>query len=106
MTVTTADGDAVRRARLGDGEGALGLGLGDTTAGERLGVGSGGRTPVGELDGCGRALAAGDGFAVADAFGVGDGVGAAALAGPSSRVGVSTATPTPRTSGRRTSGTH
>src|SRR4051794_35960320 len=48
MTVTTAEGDG-RRDRLGDGEG-LGLGLG-LAAADRLGDGSGGMIPVGELDG-------------------------------------------------------
>src|SRR5690242_17498402 len=51
MMVTTAEGDG-RRERLGDGAG-FGGGLGLSAAGDRLGVGRGGMTPVGELDGAG-----------------------------------------------------
>jgi hypothetical protein len=111
MTVTTGFGEDVRRTRVGEGDGGFGLGLGLSAAGDRLGVGSGGMTPVGELVACGRPVLAGDGFGVAlaagvaAAFGVGDGVGAAAAAGPSRTVGVNATATIPRTSGRRTSGT-
>ena len=112
MTVTTADGED-GRGRLGVGEG-LGLGLGLADAG-RVGVGSGGMTPVGELDGAGaRFVPVGDGFgaalvrAVGDDFGVvdGDGDGGAAAAGsPRSTTGVSTATAQPSSSDPRAFGT-
>jgi hypothetical protein len=98
MTVTTAEGDG-RRDLLGDGAGGgfgLGVGLG---AVERLGVGSGGMTPLGELDGSARAVLLGE------ALGEGDGEGGAAAAVPSRVVDVSAAAARPSSSGRRTSGT-
>jgi hypothetical protein len=110
MTVTTGFGDGERRARLGVGDGCawVGLGLG---AAERLGVGNGGITPVGELDGSARWVLLGDGLgvlgrALAVAFGDGDGDGAADAAVPSRTTGVSTPAASASSSGRRTSGTH
>src|SRR3954469_20360053 len=73
ITVTTAEGEG-RRDLLGDGEGGFGLGLG-LGAAERLGVGSGGITLVGELDGCARGELLGEGFGAVVAFAVGDGFG-------------------------------
>jgi hypothetical protein len=106
ITVTTADGEG-RRDLLGEGDGlGLGLGLG---AADRVGVGRGGMTPVGELDGSALVVLLGDGrglaLAVAVAFGDGDGAGAAAAVDPSRTAGVSTAAARPRSSDRRTSGT-
>jgi hypothetical protein len=109
ITVTTADGEG-RRDRLGEGAGGLGLGLG-LAAAERLGVGSGGMMPVGELDACARGVLLGEAFgalvvcAVGDAFDEGDGAGAAEAADPSRTAGVSAVAATPSSSDRRRSGT-
>jgi hypothetical protein len=110
ITVTTGFGEGVRRARLGVGEGWAWLGLALGWA-DRVGVGSGGSTPVGELDGCARAALLGDGSGaalgreLAVALGVGDGAGAAAAADPSRTAGVSTPAASASSSGRRASGT-
>ena len=109
ITVTTAEGDGLVLLGAGDG---LALALGLCAGADRDGVGSGGMTPVGELDGSGAfRVLLGVGFgvllarAVEDAFGVGDGAGAAEAADPTSTAGVTAAVARPSSSGRRTSGT-
>jgi hypothetical protein len=109
MTVTTADGDGVRRWRDGDGDGSGGLG---DSEGEGFGDGNGGITLLGELDGAAPGVPAvgfGLGLVVAVAFALGLGVGAAcgdaARAGPMSSVGAITSAAPASRIGTRTPGT-
>lgn len=105
MTVTTADGEAVRRRRVGEGdgfEGGVGLACGGSLV--RLGLGNGGGGTIGDGELEARAsLVPAVGPAVTCGLGVG--VGLTACAEPISSVGVSSATARLSSSGRRRSGT-
>lgn len=110
MTVTTAAG-VDRRDLVGDGAGAVGLGLGLWLPADLLGDGNGGMIPVGDGDGAARLDMLGDGFgallalAVGDAFGVAEGDGAADAEDPMTTAGVSATATRPSSSVRRAAGT-